>query len=71
MSRYLSSHEAFCAQRQHNLINTGQPALALLDDLWIERGAGVPWHIDLYPPINLAMQVAASVVNARARISQS
>jgi hypothetical protein len=50
VGRDLSGREAFCAQRQHNLINTGQPALALLDDLRIERRAGVPWHVDLYRP---------------------
>jgi hypothetical protein len=40
----------FRAQWQHNLVNTGQPALSLFHGARIERGAGVPRHVDLYRP---------------------
>ena len=42
--------EPLRAQRQHDLVNTGQPALPLLHDLRIERRAGVPRHVDLHRP---------------------
>ena len=40
-------NQSLCRQGQHDLIDARQPALALADDLWIERAIGVPRYLDL------------------------
>jgi hypothetical protein len=33
-------------QRQHDLVDIGQPPLSFLDDLRLERAFPIPWHVD-------------------------
>ena len=49
--RDLAGGQAFGVQRQHHLIDAGQPALALLDDLRLKRRGPIPWHIELDGPV--------------------
>ena len=43
----LAGRESLGGQRQYDLVDTGQPSLALLDDHRIEGAVGVPRHLDL------------------------
>ncbi len=44
----LPGGHAFRIQRQHDLVNLGQPALPLLYDLRFERALSIPWHINAH-----------------------
>ncbi|GGT84747.1 hypothetical protein GCM10010289_00330 [Streptomyces violascens] len=45
---YLAVGEPLRGQREHHLVDAGQPALTLLDDLRLERAGHVPGHPHLY-----------------------
>ena len=47
MCRDLPSGQAFCVQRQHDLVNIGQAPLSFLDDLRFERAFPVARYIAL------------------------
>jgi hypothetical protein len=46
----LTGGQSLCRQRQDDLVDTGQPALAFLDDLRVEAAVGVAGHLDLDRP---------------------
>jgi hypothetical protein len=48
--RDLAGRQSLCRQGQDDLIDTGQPALTLLDDLRLERGIRIPRHVDVNRP---------------------
>ncbi len=49
----LAGRQALGIQRQHDLIDPGQPPLPLLDDLRLERAVPVAGHLDRYLPAAL------------------
>ena len=48
MCRDLPGRQPSCGQRQHDLVDPGQPPLTFLHDLGLEAGIGVAGHLDLH-----------------------
>jgi len=46
----LTGRQPLCRERQYDLIDTSQPALTLLDDLWLERAVRIARYLDLDRP---------------------
>lgn len=53
-------------EREHHLADLGQPLLALLDELRLERAGPVSWHLDLHGTPHYSASSSAAAAGPRA-----